>query len=211
MTDNQKGEFIVIEGLDGSGKSSQLALLEKQLVAQGEPVYITCEPSERPIGKLIRDVLEKRLVVTPDTLAAMFLADRLDHIQNDENGILKHLKEGVHVISDRYYWSSYAYHSLDVDIKWVIELNRAASKILRPDITIFLDLPADISYERITANRESKDLFEKKELLQRVRDNYHHAFKLLRKEEKYAILDADKTINKLAEEIWYTIEPILYD
>ena len=211
MTDNQKGKFIVIEGLDGSGKSSQLALLEKQLVAQGEPVYITCEPSERPIGKLIRDVLEKRLVVTPDTLAAMFLADRLDHIQNDENGILKHLKEGVHVISDRYYWSSYAYHSLDVDIKWVIELNRAASKILRPDITIFLDLPADISYERITANRESKDLFEKKELLQRVRDNYHHAFKLLRKEEKYAILDADKTINKLAEEIWYTIEPILYD
>ena len=211
MTDNQKGKFIVIEGLDGSGKSSQLALLEKQLVAQGEPVYITCEPSERPIGKLIRDVLEKRLVVTPDTLAAMFLADRLDHIQNDENGILKHLKEGVHVISDRYYWSSYAYHSLDVDIKWVIELNRAASKILRPDITLFLDLPADISYERITANRESKDLFEKKELLQRVRDNYHHAFKLLRKEEKYAILDADKTIIELAEEIWYTIEPILYD
>lgn len=211
MSDKRKGKFFVIEGLDGSGKSSQLALLEKQLIAQGEECYVTCEPSDRPIGRLIRDVLEKRLVVTPDTLAALFLADRLDHIQNDEDGILKHLNAGVHVISDRYYWSSYAYHSLDVDIKWVIELNRAASKILRPDITVFLDLTADISFDRITANRESQDLFEKKELLQRVRDNYHHAFKLLRKEEKFAILDADKTIIELAEEIWYTIEPILYD
>ena len=188
-----------------------MALLEKQLTAQGEACYITCEPSERPIGKLIRDVLEKRLVVTPDTLAAMFLADRLDHIQNDEDGILKHLNKGIHVISDRYYWSSYAYHSLDVDIKWVIELNRAASKILRPDIKVFLDLTADISFERIAANRESQDLFEKKELLQRVRDNYHYAFKLLRKEENFAIIDADKTINELAEEIWYTIEPVIYD
>jgi len=211
MSESKKGKFIVIEGIDGSGKSSQIELLEKQLVVQGEKCYITREPSDRPIGKLIRDVLEKRLVVTPDTLAAMFLADRLDHIQNDEDGILKHLNDGIHVISDRYYFSSYAYHSLDVDMKWVIELNQAAAKILRPDITVFLDLTAEVSFERITQNRENQDLFEKKELLQRVRDNYHHAFKKLKKEEHFEILDANKKINELAKDIWYAVEPILYD
>lgn len=205
---DQRGKFIVIEGIDGAGKSSQIDLLAARIKERGEACYLTCEPSGRPIGKLIRDVLTKKLTVTQETLAAMFLADRLDHIQNSENGILKHLEEGTHVISDRYYWSSYAYHSLAVDMDWVIDLNRAAAKLLRPDITIFLDLTAEKSFDRITKNRAQQDLFEKKELLEKVRSNYYKAFEKIGNEEKLEVIDADRTIEDLSDDIWGAVQKI---
>ena len=172
---NQRGRFIVFEGIDGSGKSTQSQLLADYLISQGRKVHITRQPSDRFVGKAIREVLEKRQVLPPQALAGMFLADRYDHILG-EDGILSYLDQGIDVICDRYFWSSFAYHGLDMDIQFVIDVHKEIIDILMPDITFFIDLlPAD-AISRIAKRSAQRDLFEKESLLTTIRQNYLFAF-----------------------------------
>ena len=111
-----KGIFIAFEGIDGSGKSTQIQLLNEKIKEKGIRCYQTCEPSSGPIGSLTRQILTGRIKTDNRVIAAMFAADRLDHLLNDVDGIAKKVEDGITVITDRYYFSSYAYSSAFVRI-----------------------------------------------------------------------------------------------
>ena len=197
-----KGIFIAFEGIDGSGKSTQIQMLTNRIQREGIRCYQTCEPSSGPIGSLTRQILTGRIKTDNRVIAAMFAADRLDHLLNEVDGIVAKVEEGLAVITDRYYFSSYAYHSVDVPMDWVIKTNEESAKVLRPDVTIFIDIDADTAMERITKNRFHTELFEKKSRLEKVRNNYLKAFELLKDEENVIIVDGTKSVEEIAEEIW---------
>src|SRR5690242_15452410 len=124
--------FIAFEGLDGSGKSTQIALLTKALRADGFAVHATREPTTSPIGSLIHQMMTGRVKSDHGVIAGTFAADRLDHILNDVDGMLEKAGSGHIVISDRYYFSSYAYHSTHLPLDWIIATNSIAASIMRP-------------------------------------------------------------------------------
>lgn len=205
----KKGIFIAFEGIDGSGKTTQIQLLMKRMGEKAFRCYQTCEPSPGPVGALTRQVLTGRIKTDNRVIAAMFAADRLDHLLNEVDGITHKIQEGIHVITDRYYFSSYAYHSVDVPMDWVIKTNEESAKILRPDLTVFVDISAEEAMERITKNRFHTEIFEKESRLRRVRDNYFKAFELMKNEEKILIVDGTQEPERISELIWQKIEPLL--
>lgn len=173
-----RGKFYVFEGIDGSGKSTQSKLLASHLESLGHKVHLTKEPTDNFVGKSIRMVLEKKHVLPHESLAALFLADRYDHILGAQ-GMLQMIDDGVHVICDRYYWSSFAYHSLDLDLDFLIEIHRGVIELLSPDQTFFLDILPSDSIDRIAKRSDQRDLFEKESILTAVRENYLAAFEKL--------------------------------
>ena len=201
--------FIAIEGTDGSGKSTQAKLLAERLTAEGHKVHLTFEPTKGHIGSLLRSILTGQNKASQAAIAGLFLADRLDHLLNDEDGLVKKLSEGYTVITDRYYFSSYAYHGVYVDMDWVIACNAMCARILRPHLNIFVDVPPEACMQRIIANRESPELYETTDILNKVRHNYLTAFDKLKDEEHVAIVNGDDTINAVAERIYEVVSPLL--
>lgn len=197
----QKGKFIVFEGIDGSGKSTQLKMLAETLRENGIKCAETLEPTFGTVGAVLHDVLSGKINADPKVIAALFVADRLDHLTNAENGVLKMLAEGTTVICDRYYFSSYAYQSVEVPAEWVIEANKLASETLRPDCTLFIDVSPKVAMERISSNRETAELYETEERLTAVREGYFKAFERMKNEEKIEIFDGDKQVSEIAEDI----------
>ena len=126
-----KGKFIVLEGLDGAGKSTHLKLLAKALGEKGRRVYITAEPSSTAAGGIIRETLSGISCRSAEELAALFLADRINHNMNPSNGIKQFIDKGIDVICDRYYYSSFAYQGLDSDIDWLMDCNLKCPAILK--------------------------------------------------------------------------------
>ncbi|MBR5669002.1 MAG: dTMP kinase, partial [Spirochaetales bacterium] len=114
MSEILKG-FWVLEGLDGAGTTTQLKKLEDYLQSKGTGVFRTAEPTIYETGKFIRKVLSGEIKVPQSTIAYLFAADRDNHINNPEYGIISHLKKGEVVISDRYFFSSFAYQSIGFD------------------------------------------------------------------------------------------------
>lgn len=198
----RKNVFIAIEGTDGSGKSTQAKLLAEKMSAHGHNVHLTFEPTNRKIGTLLRNILKGTEKADQTTIAGLFLADRLDHLLNEEDGLIKQMRDGYTVISDRYYFSSYAYHGVYVDMDWVIACNEMCAKILKPDLNIFVDVPTSECMRRIIANRENAELYETSEILRKVRENYLRAFAKLKDTEIISIVDGNMQIEDVAEEIW---------
>lgn len=201
----KKGNFIAFEGIDGSGKSTQIGLLTERLKKEGICCYTTMEPTNGPIGSLIRQIMTGRIKTDNKAIAGLFVADRLDHLLNELDGIVAKIEEGATVISDRYYFSSYAYHSVDMPMEWVIKANEQSSMILRPTVNIFIDVDPDAALERIARNRFRQELFEKRSRLVAVRENYKKAFELLAGEEKYAVIDGNQSKEAIADEIWEAV------
>lgn len=195
------GKFIVFEGIDGSGKSTQIKLLCENLKKRGILCRQTLEPTYGMVGGVLHDILSGDKKADPKVTAALFVADRLDHILNNDDGILKSINDGVTVICDRYYFSSYAYQSVEVPREWVIGANRLAAETLRPDATIFVDVSADTAMERISKNRDNIELYESFERLSKVREGYFSAFELMKDEEKIFVVDGNRPVEKIAEEI----------
>lgn len=203
---DNRGAFIAFEGIDGSGKSTQSALLIQKLRQEGVPCYATMEPTDAPIGSLIRQVMTGRVKTDNKAVAALFAADRLDHLLNEVDGIVSKIESGITVVTDRYYFSSYAYNSVHMPMEWVIKANEQSSAILRPSVTVYIDIDPDTALDRIAKNRFRQELFEKKSMLVKVRDNYMKAFKLLEKEEKVVIVDGNRPQEEIAEAVWNAVK-----
>lgn len=199
---SEKGKFIAFEGIDGSGKSTQIRILAERLKIQGDTCYTTMEPTDSPIGSLIHQIMTGRIKTDNKVIAALFVADRLDHLLNDVDGIVSKVNEGITVLTDRYYFSSYAYQSVDMPMDWIIQANEQSSQILRPAVNIFIDTDPDIAMERIARNRFHRELFEKKSRLIEVRKRYLEAFDKLKDVEQVMVVDGNRSEREIAEDIW---------
>jgi len=170
--------FIVLEGLDGAGTTTQLRLAAQKLGERHLPHCCTSEPTAGPLGRIIRDILAHRLKTHPRTLALLFAADRTEHLHEPGTGILDRLKRGELVICDRYLFSSLAYQSLDCDFEFVYALNR---EFIIPRHLVFLDTPIELSQSRLAARSAGDtELFEALGVQSRILANYGRAFELYR-------------------------------
>jgi dTMP kinase len=201
--------FLAFEGIDGSGKSTHSRLLSEKLNQLHHKTYTTCEPTDSEIGQLIRRILKGEHKADHKTLAGLFVADRLDHILDTEKGLLKQLNDGYHVITDRYYFSSYAYHSIHMDMDWVIAANSMSADLLRPTATIFVDVAPEICIERIQKSRANIELFETLDLLKAIRSNYLTAFEKLAGQENVVHIDGNRDMAVVAEEIFAYVNTLL--
>lgn len=201
--------FIALEGIDGSGKSTQITMLKDYLDSRGRSVYLTREPSDLSIGKTIRRYLTGELKADNRVIAALFVADRLEHILDDREGLLRIKESGKDIICDRYYFSSYAYQSVDMPMEWIINANSEAAALLKPDATVFIDISPQKAMERINANRESAELFETEERLAATRDKYFEAFEKLRDSEKVIIVDGDGTPDEVHKRVVDAVAELL--
>ena len=142
-----RGRFVVFEGLDGAGTTTQLGLLRDWLSRRGISVDVTKEPSTGPLGTVLRQAVDGELHLDPVTLSLAFAADRSDHLRQPVTGIAATLEAGRWVLSDRYVISSLAYQSgQGVDLEWLRAINAFA---VPADLTIFIDTPPEECLRRI--------------------------------------------------------------
>ena len=194
------GKFIVFEGIDGAGKSTQVALLTERLRSLGNDVHLTAEPTAMPSGKAIREALSGSTPKSECEMAAMFVLDRIAHNSAE---ILPLTNEGKTVISDRYYYSSLAYQGQATDYDWVKTMNLACPDIKRPDLCIYLDLLPEQSLARIKARNEALEIYENIEKLTGVRNSFLAVINDLKKEgEKIFVVNADRAPQDIAKEIF---------
>lgn len=201
--------FIAFEGLDGSGKSTQVRWLSERLQEQNLKIYTTAEPTNSRIGQMIRDIFKHKMEADDRTIAALYAADRLEHLLNKTDGILKKIDEGFTVITDRYYFSSYAYHSVHMDMNWVVQANSLSAGLLRPDLTIYIDIPPEVSMQRLNKGRNTIELYESIENLKEVRDKYFESFRMFKGIENVFITDGNRPAEKIASDIWMEVSRIM--
>lgn len=207
----EPGAFIVVEGIDGSGSTTQAQRLVAALERAGVPAMFTCEPSSGNVGALIREALGHRLrdaagqPVALDwvTLALLFAADRADHVHRS---VLPALQSGRWVVSDRYDLSSLAYQSAtsggaaDV-LPWIVALN---SKVVRPDLTIVVDVTAATAARRRHTRGAAAELFEVPELQARLASVYQNAETLV-PGDRVVHVDGEQELEVVAADIWSQI------
>ena len=206
--ETKRGRFIVFEGIDGAGKTTQIELLAKRLREQGRAVYCTAEPTETVSGGLLRDALSGVTRRTVCEMAAMFVFDRINHNVNPVNGIQKMLAEGFDVICDRYYYSSLAYQGSGTDPEWVGNMNLGCPEIMRPDVCIFLDLTPEQSMARINRGRATQEIYENEEKLTQVRNQFYRVFDQLRERDNIQIVDAYRSVEEIHNDIVKLTEQI---
>ena len=200
------GKFIVFEGIDGSGKSTQIKLLAKRLRESGRKVYVTAEPTESVSGGLLRDALCGVAKRTPCEMAALFTLDRIYHNVNPANGIKKMLDDGFDVICDRYYYSTLAYQGNETDFDWVRTMNIDCPEILCPDVCLFLDVSPEVGLSRVgNGERGFTEIYEKASILEAVRKKYFDVFETLPKRENVKIINADRDPDAVAEDIFEAV------
>ncbi|MBT3293039.1 dTMP kinase [Candidatus Peregrinibacteria bacterium] len=162
----QKGKFIVLEGPDGSGTTLHSRLLSEYLESIGKEVVLTREPTDRPIGSMIRTMLKDRKEIEPSTLQLLFCADRSDHV---ENIVLPALEQSKIVISDRYTLSTIIYGTtLGLNRDWLKSVN---SIFPVPDLTLIALPPLSVCLERIN-RRENQDPLETNTIQESVHSGY---------------------------------------
>jgi len=191
---SKKGKFIALEGIDGSGTTTQTLLLAEALEARGIKVIATAEPSDGVVGKIIREILDGDTAVPPETLALLFAADRVEHYFNL---IKPALDKGTWVVADRYLLSSIAYQSLYCDPGWVKFIN---NRVAVPDITILCDIKVDEALSRLKSRGAEQQIFEKKKILEKVRRNYLKAAKDS-ENGSVTVIDASVSLDKVHESI----------
>lgn len=201
MKEDKEGLLISLEGPDGCGKSTQAKLLVKWLKSEGYEAKITREPTDSPLGKTLRDSLNGKIDLSIEAEALLFASDRAQHVKDT---IKPSLEKGEIVVTERYLHSSLAYQpSRGLPLDWVKEINKYA---IKSDLTIFIDIPIEIGYERTNSEGKS-DVFESDlELQKKVRE----AYKELAKEEDMPIIDGTKTKEKVRRRIIEEVKKLLH-
>jgi dTMP kinase len=210
----RRGFFVVFEGLDGAGTSTQVRLLAERMRRERPdlPVAVTAEPSTGPAGSLIRQVLKGRTTAVTAlgqpqpfdrrALALLFAADRLDHVACEIEPLVQ---AGWLVVSDRYVWSSLAYQSLDAPMEWICQVNRFAPA---PDLLVVLDVPAQVGLSRVDASRPGREIFEHEETLGRVADAYRQSLATL-PATRTCVLAGDRPVEDVAEGVWAAVRELI--
>ncbi|MFC1741412.1 dTMP kinase [Nanoarchaeota archaeon] len=188
----KKGIFIVFEGLDGSGSSTQAGMLIRYLKKFGLKPHLTKEPTNNLIGGLIRGALTKEWHASNMCFQLLFSADRAHHLDRE---IIPTLNKGTVVISDRYFYSTIAFGSLDCDKEWLKELNK---NFLIPDIVYLIKVPPEVCIDRIGKNRYEFELFEEVEKLTKIWKTYEE---LAENNPHIHIIDGTKSKETVHEEI----------
>jgi dTMP kinase len=198
--------FFVLEGLDGSGTSTQMEHLKG--ACPGTDYSFSAEPTPHPVGKLIREVLKSRISLSSLGLAHLFCADRDEHI-NGQNGVKALINNGKKVINDRYILSSLAYQSLASDYDLIYSLNGGFEL---PEMTFFLDIDPDKAFARISSRSDEREIFEQAETLKKVRANYFRGIADLNNEgATIHILDGSRSIEEIHRQLcgFLGIQPII--
>ncbi len=212
MDNQKKGRFIVFEGIDGSGKSTQIKMLSDHICKIGVQSYSTFEPTDGPIGTLIRQMLTGDLETDQRTIASLFAADRTDHLVNKKNGICQKIDQGQVVLCDRYYFSSYAYHAQYIDMDWVIHANALNAQLLTPDLTLFIDVDPDNCFKRIKQRVKQQggalEMYEKIDIMENVRSNYFKAFETVKDSETIAIIEGGQSMEAVAQSVWDNVKEL---
>jgi len=208
------GCFVVLEGIDGAGTTTQVARLAEKLRSQRIKVRTTREPSDGPVGTLVRQVLTGRMVVPGGrapgwaTMALLFAADRMDHVESE---IEPFLAEGGIVVSDRYDASSLAYQSVSSGaesrgaVEWIRTLNR---HVRRPDLTIVLDLPPDVAADRRLLRGEAAQLYDQNEVQRALAAFYRDLAKHM-PDDRVVLVDAGGTVDEVHARVWAAYETAL--
>ena len=205
------GKFIVFEGIDGAGKSTQVNLLTEKLVSLGYDVVLTAEPTTLPSGKALRQALSGKDKKSECEMATMFVLDRIAHNIDKENGIIPLCEQGKIVISDRYYYSTLAYQGHSTDYEWVKKMNLSCPDIKRPDLCIYLDLLPEQSLARIKARNEEVEIYENLEKLTKVRNTFLSVIEDLKNDgEKIFVVNADRSIEDIADKIFDIVHKNLF-
>jgi dTMP kinase len=213
----RRGRFITFEGLDGSGKSTQMGLLARRLREMGRDVLVTAEPGGTEIGEQIRRILLDRANagLRPVAELLLYFASRA---QNVEEMILPALERGQIVLSDRFTDSTLVYQGFGRDLgeETVAVLDRIACRGLKPDLTIYLDIDLETSLERARArNRalegerrvETRMDEQSAEFYRKVREGYQ----LLARREpgRFRTIDGRRPPECVAADVWRAVEPVL--
>lgn len=187
-----RGTFVVLEGIDGAGTTTQAARIAQALRGEGRKVLATCEPSDGPIGMLIRQALTRRLglpggkgALSPETLALLYAADRTDHLQAQ---ILPALERGEIVLSDRYLLSSLAYQGASLPMGWVEEVNGFA---VPPDLTLFVSVEVAVAVRRRAQRGGFEELFDAEEKQRRIARQYLAAIRRRARKDRIVRLDGN--------------------
>jgi dTMP kinase len=202
----KRGAFIVVEGIDGAGTTTQVSRLAACLRKEGHKVRSTREPSDGPVGTMIRQVLSGRIVVPGgrapgwETMALLFAADRMDHVETE---VLPFVAEGGIVISDRYDASSLAYQSVtsgresEQAVEWIRSINVHAP---RPDLTLVLELPPDAAAVRREARGEAAQLYEQHEV-QRALAEFYRQLSLHLPKDRVIVVDGEGDVDDVTERL----------
>jgi dTMP kinase len=198
--------FIVLEGLDGAGTTTQAGLLAQRLRGTGHPVWETSEPTMGPVGRLIRRVLSGEVVITPESLAMLYAADRHHHLYEPEEGIIARTRSDW-VVCDRYLFSSLAYQSVQCDYGLVYDLNR---RFPLPRHLVFVEVAPEETEER-RKGRSTADIFENLGFQRSVYQLYHRALEEFSDTDMIIhMVDGSGSPQHISEQVWkeLEIEPI---
>ena len=197
----KKGRLIVLEGIDGAGKTTQASLLEAHLRAKGREVFRTAEPTPFPSGIALREALGGKVKKSECEMATMFVLDRIAHNLHPTEGLRAILDAGSDIICDRYYYSTLAYQGQSTDYAWVKAMNLSCPEITKPDLCIYLDLTPAQSLERIRAGRDSVEIYENEETLTKVRNAFLSVLDDLSATDRIVRIDAYRTPEEIAKDI----------
>ena len=195
------GVLVNLEGIDGCGKSTQSKLLLEKLEGEGEKVIILKEPTKRPHGQKLWDVLHGKRKATNEEILELFVLDRIQHV---EEKIQPALDDGTVILMDRYYYSSMAYQVAGgIDVEEIREKHVFAPK---PDVVLIFDLPVSVALERVKGHRDA-DEFEKEEHLEKVREAYLN----LGNDPLVRIVDATGTPEEIFGNVWRLVSEVRND
>lgn len=194
------GKFIVIEGIDNAGKSSQSILLADHLRSKGLKVLLTREPTNGILGGISKAALNKELNISDKSLQLLFCADRAHHLDRE---IEPAMNKGFNVICDRYFFSTLAYgFASNINYKWLRSVNISFRK---PDLGIYLDLDPKISLSRSAKQIDSLQLFDSVQKLSKVRQAYlsiAKEFHLKKVDAEGSVEDINQRINKIVDKFF---------